>query len=466
MVIKGLLQRKHTLCGLSFVIVPFRICEVTRMRLYEELGKRILFLDGAMGTQLQAHGLKPGELPETWNLSKPEVVKSINRAYLDAGTDIILTNTFGANGLKYPDRVEEIVAAGVENAKQAVTECGRLAYVALDMGPTGKLLKPMGTLDFEEAVALYKQVAEIGEKAGADLIVIETMSDTYELKAAVLGAKEGSSLPVMATVVFSESGNMLTGATPETVAALLEGLGVDIIGMNCSLGPKQLKPIFARMAAAVSVPLVISPNAGLPRTEGGRTFYDVSSEEFAEDMVDLIGMGAWIAGGCCGTTPEHIKALVDKCRDLEPAVLSEKNLTYVSSYSHAVLLGEEVNIVDCIAAECEEEYKQALLEHDIDFVIDEAEEKIDDGADVISVDVCIDGIDQAEMLKEIVYELQSLFDTPLQLCTSNLAALEQALRIYNGKPMVRFVSDDTESRECAAKLAKKYGGVIEFINLS
>ena len=436
------------------------------MSFIQELGKRILFLDGAMGTQLQANGLKPGELPETWNVNKPEVVKAIHQAYLEAGADIILTNTFGANSLKYPDCVEELVVAGVANAKRAVAECGRTAYVALDMGPTGRLLKPMGTLDFEEAVALYKQVAEIGEKSGADLIVIETMSDTYELKAAVLGAKEGSSLPILASVVFGESGNMLTGATPETVVALLEGLGVDVIGMNCSLGPKQLKPIFERMEAAASVPLVISPNAGLPRTVGGQTFYDVSSEEFAEDMVDLIHMGAWIAGGCCGTTPEHIRALVDKCGELSPVVLSKKDKVYVSSYSQAVLLDENVNIVECISPDCQEEYRQALLEQDIDFVIDEAEEKLDDGADVLRIHVGVDGVNEAAMLKNVVYELQSLLDTPLQIYTSDVEALEQALRIYNGKPMVQFVSEDAESRECAVKLVKKYGGAIEFINLS
>ena len=295
------------------------------MKFREILGKRILFLDGGMGTLLQERGLMPGELPETWNLTKPEAVKEIHKAYLEAGADIILANTFGANGLKFADKVEEIVAAGVQNAKAAVAECGKDALVAVDIGPTGKLLKPMGTLDFEDAVTLYKEVAAAGEKAGADLIVIETMSDTYELKAAVLAAKEATNLPVIATVIFGENEKMLTGATPEAVVALLEGLRVDAIGMNCGLGPEQMKPIFAKMAACASVPLVISPNAGLPRTENGRTVFDVTPEAFAEDMAELVGMGAWIAGGCCGTTPAHIKALVDKCRDMEPQALTKKN---------------------------------------------------------------------------------------------------------------------------------------------
>ena len=237
------------------------------MNFRDELGKKILFLDGGMGTLLQERGLQPGELPETWNLVNPEPVIEIHKAYLEAGADIILANTFGANGLKFPDNLEEIVAAGVKNAKQAVAESGREAFVALDLGPTGKLLKPMGTLDFEDAVTMYKQVVAAGEMAGADLIVIETMSDTYELKAAVLAAKEASSLPIIATVIFGENEKMLTGATPEAVVALLEGLRVDAVGMNCGLGPKQMKPIFAKMAECASIPLVISPNAGLPRTE-------------------------------------------------------------------------------------------------------------------------------------------------------------------------------------------------------
>ena len=252
------------------------------MSIQEILGNRMLFLDGGMGTLLQERGLKPGELPESWNLSHAEAVIDIHKAYLEAGADIILANTFGANRLKFGVDLESIVTAGVVNAKRAVAESGREAFVALDMGPTGKLLKPMGTLAFEDAVAVYKEVAAAGEKAGADLIVIETMSDTYELKAAVLGAKEATNLPVIATVIFGENEKMLTGATPEAVVALLEGLRVDAIGMNCGLGPKQMKPIFERMSACASVPLVISPNAGLPHTENGRTVFDVSDEAFAE----------------------------------------------------------------------------------------------------------------------------------------------------------------------------------------
>lgn len=432
----------------------------------QELGKRILFLDGGMGTLLQERGLQPGELPETWNLNRPEDVKDIHKAYLEAGADIILANTFGANCLKYRENLEEIVTAGVVNARQAVAECGRRAYVALDMGPTGKLLKPMGTLDFEDAVSLYRQVAEIGQKAGAELIVIETMSDTYELKAAVLGAKEGADLPIMATVVFGESGKMLTGASPEAVVALLEGLRVDVIGMNCSLGPKQMKPIFEKMASAASVPLVISPNAGLPRTENGHTVYDVASEEFAETMAELVDMGAWIVGGCCGTTPSHIRKTVDKCRGMEPKTLTDKKLTMVSSYSHAVVLGDKPVIIgERINPTGKSKFKQALREHDMDYILDEAEAQMEAGAHILDVNVGLPDIDEVEMMEEVVVELQSLFNTPLQIDTSDIAAMERAMRVYNGKPMINSVNGKAEVMEQVFSLVQKYGGTVVGLTL-
>ncbi len=431
------------------------------MNIRELLGKRMLFLDGGMGTLLQERGLQSGELPETWNLSHAEAVIDIHKAYLETGADIILANTFGANSLKFEDDLEEIVTAGIVNAKCAVAESGKDAFVALDMGPTGKLLKPMGTLDFEDAVRIYKQVAEAGEKAGADLIVIETMSDTYELKAAVLGAKEATDLPVIATVIFGENEKMLTGATPEAVVALLEGLRVDAIGMNCGLGPKQMKPIFAQMAACASVPLVISPNAGLPRTENGRTVFDVTSEEFAADMAELAGMGAWILGGCCGTTPAHIKAMVDKCRDMEPKSLTEKNLTVVSSYSHAVVLGEKPVIIgERINPTGKSRFKQALRDHNIEYILEEGAKQVDAGAHILDVNVGLPEIDEVQMMQEAVYELQSILDTPLQIDTTNMTAMEQVMRIYNGKPMINSVNGKAEVMQQVFPLVQKYGGAV------
>ena len=430
------------------------------MDIREELGRRIIFFDGGLGSLLQERGLKPGELPETWNLTRPEVLYDIHRAYLDAGADIILANTFGANGFKY-DNLEEIVTAAVVNAKKAVADSGRKAYVALDMGPTGKLLKPMGTLDFEECVSIYADVVRYGAKAGADLILIETMSDTYELKAAVLAARENSSLPVVATVVFDEHHKMLTGATPEVVVALLEGLRVDAIGMNCGLGPKQMKPIFETMARYASIPLVITPNAGLPRSENGKTVYDVGPEEFAEDMEEIINMGAWMAGGCCGTTPAHIKALTERCSGITPKPLTDKDYTIVTSYSTAVELGgRPVIIGERINPTGKSKFKQALRDNNMEYILEEGVKQADSGAHILDVNVGLPEIDEPAMMRRTVYELQSVLPLPLQIDTTDPVAMEQAMRIYNGKPMINSVNGKEEIMHQIFPLVQKYGGTV------
>lgn len=430
------------------------------MDIREELGRRIIFFDGGLGSLLQERGLKPGELPETWNLTRPEVLYDIHRAYLDAGADIILANTFGANGFKY-DNLEEMVTAAVVNAKKAVADSGRKAYVALDMGPTGKLLKPMGTLDFEECVSIYADVVRYGAKAGADLILIETMSDTYELKAAVLAAKENSNLPVVATVVFDEHHKMLTGATPEVVVALLEGLRVDAIGMNCGLGPKQMKPIFETMARYASIPLVITPNAGLPRSENGKTVYDVGPEEFAEDMEEIINMGAWMAGGCCGTTPAHIKALTERCFGITPKPLTDKDYTIVTSYSTAVELGgRPVIIGERINPTGKSKFKQALRDNNMEYILEEGVKQADSGAHILDVNVGLPEIDEPAMMRRTVYELQSVLPLPLQIDTTDPVAMEQAMRIYNGKPMINSVNGKEEIMHQIFPLVQKYGGTV------
>lgn len=430
------------------------------MDIREELGRRIIFFDGGLGSLLQERGLKPGELPETWNLTRPEVLYDIHRAYLDAGADIILANTFGANGFKY-DNLEEIVTAAVVNAKKAVADSGRKAYVALDMGPTGKLLKPMGTLDFEECVSIYADVVRYGAKAGADLILIETMSDTYELKAAVLAAKENSNLPVVATVVFDEHHKMLTGATPEVVVAMLEGLRVDAIGMNCGLGPKQMKPIFETMARYASIPLVITPNAGLPRSENGKTVYDVGPEEFAEDMEEIINMGAWMAGGCCGTTPAHIKALTERCFGITPKPLTDKDYTIVTSYSTAVELGgRPVIIGERINPTGKSKFKQALRDNNMEYILEEGVKQADSGAHILDVNVGLPEIDEPAMMRRTVYELQSVLPLPLQIDTTDPVAMEQAMRIYNGKPMINSVNGKEEIMHQIFPLVQKYGGTV------
>lgn len=430
------------------------------MDIREELGRRIIFFDGGLGSLLQERGLKPGELPETWNLTRPEVLYDIHRAYLDAGADIILANTFGANGFKY-DNLEEIVTAAVVNAKKAVADSGRKAYVALDMGPTGKLLKPMGTLDFEECVSIYADVVRYGAKAGADLILIETMSDTYELKAAVLAAKENSNLPVVATVVFDEHHKMLTGATPEVVVAMLEGLRVDAIGMNCGLGPKQMKPIFETMARYASIPLVITPNAGLPRSENGKTVYDVGPEEFAEDMEEIINMGAWMAGGCCGTTPAHIKALTERCSGITPKPLTDKDYTIVTSYSTAVELGgRPVIIGERINPTGKSKFKQALRDNNMEYILEEGVKQADSGAHILDVNVGLPEIDEPAMMRRTVFELQSVLPLPLQIDTTDPVAMEQAMRIYNGKPMINSVNGKEEIMHQIFPLVQKYGGTV------
>lgn len=431
------------------------------MTIREEIGKRILFFDGGMGTLLQEQGLQAGELPETWNLKNPEPIIQIHKAYLAAGADIILANTFGANRFKYGEDLEKIVTAGVANAKKAVAESGKKAYVALDIGSTGKLLKPMGTLDFEEAVGVFAEIIRVGEKAGADLILIETMSDTYELKAAVLAAKENSTLPIMATVIFDKSKKMLTGASPQVVVSLLEGLGVDALGINCGLGPKQMKEIVKELLKYASIPVIVNPNAGLPRSENGKTVFDVGAEEFAQDMEEIVTMGAWFAGGCCGTTPAHIQAMVEKCKEITPVPITPKNYTFVTSYSTAVELGgRPVIIGERINPTGKSKFKQALRDHNIDYILEEGVKQEDSGAHILDVNVGLPEIDEAAMMETIVYELQSIMPIPLQIDTTNMEAMERALRIYNGKPMINSVNGKAEIMEQVFPLVKKYGGVV------
>ena len=431
------------------------------MNIRDEIGKRLLFFDGGMGSLLQKRGLQAGELPETWNILKPDVLTEIHKEYAEAGADIILANTFGANRFKYADNLEEIVNAAVVNAREGIRLSGRQAYVALDVGPTGKLLKPMGTLDFEEAVDVFADVVKAGVNAGVDLILIETMNDSYELKAAMLAAKENSDLPVFATVVFDEKHKMLTGASPMAIVAMLEGLHADAIGMNCGLGPKELLPIFREMAQYASCPLIINPNAGLPRNDHGKTVYDVGPEEFAEGMVPFIEAGAWFAGGCCGTTPEHIKALVDRCKDMEIKPLTEKDYTIVTSYSQAVSIGNKPVIIgERINPTGKKKFKQALRDKDMEYILEEGVKQADSGADILDVNVGLPEIDEVEMMKKTVYELQSILPLPLQIDTTDPAAMEAALRMYNGKAMVNSVNGKQEVMEKIFPLVQKYGGVV------
>ena len=433
-----------------------------RKDLRERLGKEWLVFDGGTGTILQSRGLRGGELPETWNLRRPEDIIDLHCGYLRAGCDIFNTNTFGANALKFPDDLEEIVTAAVNLAKEARRRCGREdAYVALDIGPTGKLLEPLGDLPFEQAVELFGEVVRYGSRAGADLVLIETMSDSYEAKAAVLAAKENCDLPVLVTVTFDGQGKMLTGGSVDSTVALLEGLRVDALGVNCGLGPEQMIPIVERLTEVCSVPVIVNPNAGLPRTEGGRTVYNVGPEEFADRMEKIARMGVQAVGGCCGTTPEHIRLTAERVKKLPFKEPVPKHRTVVSSFSQCVEIGDKPVIIgERINPTGKKKFKQALRDNDIEYILREGLRQEDSGAHILDVNVGLPEIDEPQMLAEVVKKLQSVLALPLQIDTTDPAALERSMRIYNGKPMVNSVNGKKESIETVFPLVRKYGGVL------
>ena len=440
--------------------------EKEHIMIRERLGRELLFFDGGMGTVLQEKGLEPGELPELWNITHPEEIRGIHRRYIEAGSDIVLTNTFGANALKFHHdscSLEEIVNAAVGHVKAAAEQCGRAerVYTALDVGPTGKLLKPMGDLDFESAYEAFREVMVLGEKAGADLIHIETMSDTYELKAAVLAARENTSLPVFATAIFDERGKLLTGADVPSVVALLEGLRVDALGINCGLGPEQMLPVLEDILKYSSLPVIVKPNAGLPKQRDGQTVYDVTPGDFAGVMAQIVEMGAAAVGGCCGTTPEHIRAMTERCRKIPVTPVKEKEFTVVSSYGASVFLGTGSKIIgERINPTGKKRFKQALKEHDIDYILREGIAQEERGAHILDVNVGLPDIDEPALMKETVSSLQSVTNLPLQIDTVDPVAMEAALRIYNGKAMVNSVSGKQESMDMVFPLIARYGGVV------
>lgn len=440
-----------------------------RTGILEELKKRILFCDGGMGSLLQENGLKAGELPETWNITHKEVLLNIHKSYLEAGADIITTNTFGANSLKYNEKkdytVEQIVTAALENAKQAVDEVwrsgGKRGYIALDLGPTGKLLEPLGELPFEKAYELFRESVVCGAREGADLVLIETMSDGYEAKAAVLAAKENCDLPVFVTMIFDGKGKLLTGGDVAATVALLEGLGVDALGINCGLGPVQMKDILKDILQVASVPVIVNPNAGLPRSVNGQTIYDINADQFAEVMKEIAGMGACVIGGCCGTTPEHIRKTVELCKDMPLLPVTDKKRTVISSYSHAVVIDKNPVIIgERINPTGKSKFKQALRDHDLEYILDEGVTQEEHGAHVLDVNVGLPEIDEPSMMEEVIKEIQSIIKLPLQIDTSNIEAMERAMRIYNGKPLINSVNGKAESMEAIFPLVKKYGGVV------
>ena len=439
------------------------------MHILDYMKDHFLFLDGGMGTLLQEAGLQPGELPERWNVSHPEEIIRIQKSYYDAGSNVVLSNTFGANGLKFDDEeLEQLVTAAVKNAREAARQSTgtQEKFVALDIGPLGKLLKPYGDYEFEDAVAMYAKTVKFGVAAGVDLVFIETMNDSYDTKAALLAVKENTDLPVFVSNAYGADGKLMTGASPAAMVAMLEGMHADAIGANCSLGPDQLVGVVEEYLEYASVPVLLKPNAGLPRAENGKTVYDVFPPEFSESVGKLLEKGVRIAGGCCGTTPDYIRAVVEKSKSITPVPVTEKNRSLVSSYTQVVEFGKSpILIGERINPTGKKRFQQALRENDIDYILGEALKQQDAGVQLLDVNVGLPEIDEPAFLLRAVRELQAVTDLPLQLDTTDPVAMEAGLRAYNGKAMVNSVNGKEEVMSVIFPLVAKYGGFVVALTL-
>ncbi len=425
---------------------------------------KLTFLDGAMGTMLQRAGLAPGELPELLSLTNPALLTGIHRQYVEAGAQIVYANTFGANRRKLAKlghTVDEVVAAAVAAAKAACA--GTDAKVAVDIGPLGELLAPLGSLPFEEAVGLFREIAAAGEKAGADLAVIETMTDLYEAKAALLAVKEATRLPVMVTMTFDASGRTFTGCTVASMAATLEGLGADAIGLNCSLGPQQLLPVLTELCAATRLPVIAKPNAGLPDPVDGH--YDLTPAAFAQAMVAAVDAGVSIVGGCCGTDPAYIRALHEAVAGRTPGARNPDPRSIVCTPTTPVTIDGVRVIGERINPTGKKRFQQALLAGDLDYIADVAIAQEDAGAAILDVNVGYPGVDEVAMLPRVVQKLQEVTTLPLQLDSTNPAALEAALRVYNGKAAVNSVNGDPKALSALLPIVKKYGAAVVGLTL-
>ena len=422
--------------------------------------ERRVYFDGGMGSMIQALGLQPGEEPALWSLEHPEKIASIHRQYFEAGCDVVFTNTFGVNRTKF-DNYEELIRASIKIARAEADRFEEDKYVALDIGPLGQLLEPLGKLPFEEALEIYADTVRAAEGAGADLIIIETMNDAHETKAAVLAAKENSSLPVFVSNVFDSTGRMMTGGTPGSMAALLEGLRVDAVGMNCSLGPDHMVKTVEEYAKYTSLPILVMPNAGLPKVVDGETVYSFGPEEFSDYMVEIAEKGGCILGGCCGTTPEYIRQTIEKTKDLPYRLPEDKGMTLVSSYTHHLEIGDDpVLIGERINPTGKKKLKEALRAGDMEYILNEGLRQADSGVHALDVNVGLPEIDEPAMIYEAVKALQAVTDLPLQIDTSDPEALERAMRIYNGKPMVNSVNGKQAVMDRVFPLIEKYGGAV------
>ncbi len=426
------------------------------------LGNTHLYFDGAMGTVLQNCGLKLGEVPEMFNMTHPEVIEKIHREYLLAGCNFVTTNTFGANRYKLEHTdctVEEMIMQAVNIAKKAKADFPN-SYVALDIGSTGKMLEPVGDVTFEEIYEVFKEQVVAGEKAGCDVVLFETFTDIYELKAAVLAAKENTNLPIFATMSFEENGRTFFGTSIESMILTLEGLGVDVLGVNCSLGPKQLKPIVEKIIQTAHIPVMIQPNAGLPMMEGENVKYDITADEFAEYALEFAKMGVLILGGCCGTNAEYIAKMISKVKEIPYIKPNVPRKTGICSAAKAVYFDDTVVIGERLNPTGKKMLQAALRKEDMDYVLREAIKQQEQGAHVLDVNMGLPDIDEVAMLKKAVKEVQGMVNLPLQIDSSNVQALEEACRIYNGKPLINSVNGKKESLEAILPIAKKYGACI------
>ncbi len=435
------------------------------MTFKEKLSKDFIIFDGAMGTMLQAKGLGKDALPETYNVTHPEVIEAIHREYLEAGADVISTNTFGANLLKYSNtELKEVIDSAISCAQKACSDFSD-KYIALDIGPLGRLLAPFGDLSFEEAYEIFSETIRLAENR-TDLIIIETMNDSFETKAALLAAKETSTLPVVVSNVYDENQKLMTGASAKAMIAMVEALGADAMGLNCSLGPEKMLEILPAFKEYSSIPTLIMPNAGLPKVVEGKTVFDVTPKDFADSMKKAADMGARIIGGCCGTNPEYIRKIKEALKGKTPKAIENKNHTLISSYTHAVKWGQSpVLIGERINPTGKSRIKQAFRENDLSFILSEGIYQQKSGADMLDVNCGLPEIDEGKVLKDTVKALQGVTDLPLVIDTADPKALEHALRIYNGKPLVNSVNGKQESMDTVLPLVKKYGGAVIALTL-
>ncbi len=429
-----------------------------------DFSKHFYMLDGGMGTMLQAYGLEPGEPPALLAVTNPELITSIHRQYVEAGADILYANTFGTNRYKlegYGYSPGQIIDSAIKAARAA---CKEDTLVALDVDPLGELLEPMGTLTFEEAYDAFCEVVKQGEASGADLIVIETMTDLYEVKAAVLAAKEQTNLPVMVSMTFEETGRTFTGTSIECMTAVLEGLGVDAVGINCSLGPVEIFPLAEKMCQLTDLPVFVKPNAGLPDPRTGA--YTIGPEEFARAMAEYRHLGIAMAGGCCGTTPDYIARMKAVFAGMERKQRTPSarescvcSATNCAAIDHVTVIGERINPTG------KKRLKQALIEEDYDYLLSQAVQQADAGAQVLDVNVGIPDIEEARVLPAVVKKIQAVTDLPLQIDSSDPAAIEAALRVYNGKAIVNSVNGEEKSLSSILPVVKKYGAAVVGLTL-